>query len=172
MARTKVGQPVITANRLDVVHVALATEITGRRQVNLERLDIMWRAVVVRYCRAGHFQIFAAQKEQQPVARQTDKVRNEHELHGALRFELEALQDAATDEDTNAGTRYRDRTGKDTSLAFAQAELRFQILWQENHKAGNNHQFHAGPKTGADIHRIRYQAPHRLRNVCKIRETP
>lgn len=74
MTRTEVSKSVVTANWFDVVHATFTTEVTGRREVDLERFGV--RAVEVRYCRTGHFQVVTAQEEQQGVTYQTDYVRD------------------------------------------------------------------------------------------------
>lgn len=83
---------------------------------------------IVGYRCAGHFQIIAAQKEQHRVAGQTDDIRDEHKLHGALRFQLETLEHATAKKDTNAGTGHSNGARKDVRLTLAQAKLRFQIF--------------------------------------------
>lgn len=167
MTRTEVSQSIITANRFYIVHVALATKIARCGQIDLEGFHIVGRrAVVVWNGCSGHFQIFAAQEEQQPVAGETHQIGHQHELHGSFRFELKPLENASTYEDANARSRNGYRPGVDTGLALSQAELRLEVLWKENDETGNNHQFHARSQTGNDVHRIGHQTPHRQWDIC------
>lgn len=169
MTRTKVRQPVVAADRFHVKHVTFAAKVARRRQVHLERLHVVLRrrAVVVRYRRASHFEILTTQEEQQPVTGQTDQVGDKHKLDGPLRLQLEPLQDATTDEDSDASARHGDRPREDTGLTLAQAELSLEVLWQEHHESGHDHQLHARPQAGHDVHRIGHQPPHGQGNVYK-----
>lgn len=125
-------------------------------------------AVVIRYRCAGHFQIFAAQKEQQSIARQTHQIRDENELNGSFWFQFESFEKTSAEKDADARTGHSDRAGENARLTFAQAELCFQIFRQEHDKSGYNHEFHASAETGHDINRIRYETPHRQWNVFDV----
>ena len=74
--------------------------------------------VSIRYGGSSHLDVVASEEEQQRVAREADGVGYEHELHGALRPELQPLQQAAAHEDTDACARDRDRTYTNNYVAF------------------------------------------------------
>lgn len=104
MTWTEIRQAIVAAHRFHIGHVALASEITGSCQIDLEWFGLcVGCTVVVRRSGAGHFQILAAQKEEQPVARQANNIRNEYELNSTLGLQFEAFEKAAAKENANTG---------------------------------------------------------------------
>lgn len=166
MTRAEVGQAVVAADRLDVGHSTLAAEVAGGSEVHLEGLRALRAAVEVRNSGASHLDVVAAQEEEEAVAEQTDDVGDENELHGTLRPELEALEEAAAEEDADAGTGYGDRAGEDARLTLAEAELRLEVLGQEDDEARDDHQLHTGTEARHHVHRIAHEPPHASWNVC------
>lgn len=151
--------------------MALAAEVAGGRQVHLERLHVLRRVVVVRNGRSGHFDVVTAEEEQKRVAREANDVGHEDELHSTFGFELKAFEEEAADEDADASAGDGDGAGEDARLALAQAELRLEVLRQEDDKATDDHQLHARAEARHDVHRVGYQTPHRERNVWRTRKS-
>lgn len=120
----------------------------------------MFGVVVVWHGGTGHFQVITSQEEQERITSQTYDVGNEYKRNCSFGFQLESLQYTATYENADTSSRYGNGSSENTSLAFANAELRLQIFWKENHKTRNYHKFHAGSQAGYDINRICHQSKH------------
>lgn len=86
MARTKVGDTIISANWLNICHGTFAASVAGCREIHLERLHVMWRAVIVGHRCACHFEIITSEEEEQRIAGETDDIRYEDKLDSAFRL--------------------------------------------------------------------------------------
>lgn len=166
MARGEVSQAIVSADWLDIRHVTLAAEVAGSCQIHLERLHALRCVVVVGDRRAGHFHVITTEEEEKRITSQADDVRDEHELNCTLRFELESFKEATSNEDSDAGPWDGDGSGEYARLTLPQAELRLEVLRQENHETADDHELHASAETRYNVDRVRNQAPHRQRNVC------
>lgn len=138
MTWTEICQAVVAANRLNVNRRTLAASIAGCREVHLKRLKVRG-VVVVGNRRSGHLHVITAEEEQECVARETNDVGHENKLHSALGFQLEPFEEESSNEDSHAGSGYGDGASEYARLRLPQAELRFEVLWKENHKTAHNH---------------------------------
>lgn len=167
MTRAEIRQTVVTADRLDVRHSALATEVARGSEIHLKGLGALRATVKVWNSGPSHLHVLAAEKEQQAVTHQTDYVGDQNELHRALRPQLQPLQHAPAEEDPDTGARDRDRAREDARLTLPQAELRLEILGQKYHEAGYDYQLHAGSQTRHDVHWVAHEPPHAPWNICR-----
>lgn len=160
MTRTEISQAIVATNRFNIGHMTLAAGVASCCEIYLEGFHILWRVVVVRDRCARHFDVITTEEEQERVARETNDIRDEHELNCAFGFELESLEEEAADEDADTCAGYCDRAGKDARLTLAQAELRLEIFREKHDEAADNHQLHARAETRYNVNWVRYQTPH------------